>query len=229
MKRRPEPEKSRGDRISGRHDSTTITRHTERNHNDHRNVYGTVTNKAEHTCILAIQRQRRKRQFCQISKNVEERVERTKNEDISSHGYRGKISSEKDSDTSRATTHTKTRCFSRSDQNEQVGDQKQVLTDLLSCNDSEQSSSGNQKKNRRDDFAQSRGDKTCKEQENESVRGTGGCRQSVKHMDGDVLLCMRNKDKDVGVKSKESERTRGEGGGRHRYRHVVCDVPLCMR
>ena len=42
-------------------------------------------------------------------------------------------------------------------------------------------------------------------------------------------MCMRNKDKDVGMKSKEIERTRGEGGDRHRYRHVEGDVPLCMR
>ena len=40
--------------------------------------------------------------------------------------------------------------------------------------------------------------KTCKEQENKSVRGRGkgGSRQSLKHIDGDVPMCMRNKDKD---------------------------------
>ena len=59
--------------------------------------------------------------------------------------------------------------------------------------------------------------KTCKEQENESVRGRGGGRQGLKHIDGDVPMCMRNEDKDAGMKSKEIERMRGEGGGRHRY------------
>ena len=43
--------------------------------------------------------------------------------------------------------------------------------------------------------------KTCKEQENESVRRRCGSRQSVKHIDGDVPMCMRNE-------SKEIERTR---------------------
>ena len=66
--------------------------------------------------------------------------------------------------------------------------------------------------------------KTCKEKENESVRRKGGGRQSLKHIDGDVPMCMRNEDKDVRMKSKEIERTRGEGGGRHRFRHVEGDV-----
>ena len=51
-----------------------------------------------------------------------------------------------------------------------------------------------------------------------------GGRQSLKHIDGDVPMCMRNKDKDVALKSKKIERSRGEGGGRHRYRHVEGDV-----
>ena len=55
--------------------------------------------------------------------------------------------------------------------------------------------------------ALSRGDKDI------SVRGRSGSRQSVTQIDGDVPKCMRNKDKDVGMKSKEIERTRGEGGG----------------
>ena len=59
--------------------------------------------------------------------------------------------------------------------------------------------------------------------------GEGGGRQSLKYTDGDVPMCMRNKDKDVGMKSKEIEKSRGEGGGRHRYRHVEGDVPLCTR
>ena len=44
--------------------------------------------------------------------------------------------------------------------------------------------------------------KKCKEQENENVRRRGGRRQSLKHIDGDVPMCMRSKDKDVGMKSK---------------------------
>ena len=54
--------------------------------------------------------------------------------------------------------------------------------------------------------------KACREQENESARGKGGSRQSLKHTDGDGPMCMRNKDKDVGMQSKEIERTRGDGG-----------------
>ena len=59
-------------------------------------------------------------------------------------------------------------------------------------NDSEQSNSGNQKTNGRDDSVQSR---SRNEQENERVKGKGGSRQSLKHIDGDVPLCMRKKDK----------------------------------
>ena len=65
--------------------------------------------------------------------------------------------------------------------------------------------------------------KTCKQHANTRVRGRGGGRQSLKHIDGDVPMCMRDKDKDVEMKSKEIERSRGEGGGRHRYRHAECD------
>ena len=61
------------------------------------------------------------------------------------------------------------------------------------------------------------------------MRGTGGGRQSLKHIHGDVPMCMRNEDKDVEMKSKEIGRSRGEGGGRHRYRHAEGDLPICMR
>ena len=64
--------------------------------------------------------------------------------------------------------------------------------------------------------------KTCKEQEVERVRGRGGGRQSLKHIDGDVPMCMRNKDKDVEMKSKEIERSRGG----HRCRRADGDVPI---
>ena len=53
--------------------------------------------------------------------------------------------------------------------------------------------------------------------------------QGLKHIDGDVPLCIRNKNKDAGMKSKEIDRTKREDGGRHHYRHVEGDVPLCMR
>ena len=68
--------------------------------------------------------------------------------------------------------------------------------------------------------------KTCKEQENENVRRRGGSSQGLKHIDP---LCIRNKNKDAGMKSNEIERTRGEGGDRHHHRDVEGDVPLCMR
>ena len=71
--------------------------------------------------------------------------------------------------------------------------------------------------------------KTCNEQENGSVKGKGGFRQNLQHIDGDVPLCMRNKDNDVDLKTKKIESTRGEGGGRHRYRHVEGDVPTSVR
>ena len=67
---------------------------------------------------------------------------------------------------------------------------------------------------------------TCKEQENENVRGRGGSSQGLKHIDP---LCIRNKNKDAGMKSKEIERTRGEGGDRHHHRDVEGDAPVCMR
>ena len=38
---------------------------------------------------------------------------------------------------------------------------------------------------------------THKEQEEEWVKGKGGGRQSLKHMDGDVSMCMRNKVKEI--------------------------------
>ena len=42
-------------------------------------------------------------------------------------------------------------------------------------------------------------------------------------------MCIRDKNKDAGMKSKEIERARREGGGRQHYRHVDGVVPLCMR
>ena len=55
-----------------------------------------MSSQADHTCVLAVHRQRRKRQVCQISEHIEERVERKENKDITSHGCRRKISSKKD-------------------------------------------------------------------------------------------------------------------------------------
>ena len=36
----------------------------------------------------------------------------------------------------------------------------------------------------------------CKDQEDELMKGNGGGRQRLKHVDGDVPLCVRNKDKE---------------------------------
>ena len=47
--------------------------------------------------------------------------------------------------------------------------------------------------------------KTHNEQEGERVKERGGGRQSLKHVDGDVPVCMCNKDEDVGMKSKKTE------------------------
>ena len=84
------------DRIPRRHDRTRSTRHTERNHNYDGNVNGSnsdqMSSQADHTCFLAVHRQRRKRQVCQISEHIEDRVERTESKDITSHGCRRKIS-----------------------------------------------------------------------------------------------------------------------------------------
>ena len=52
--------------------------------------------------------------------------------------------------------------------------------------------------------------KTCTEPENESVRETGGSTQGLRHIDGDVPMCMRNEDKDAGMNSKEIEKEREE-------------------
>ena len=64
---------------------------------------------------------------------------------------------------------------------------------------------------------------THKEQEDGWVKGNGGGRQGLKHIDGDVPMCMRNKGKDVELKSQKTEKVRGEGGGRQRFRHVEGD------
>ena len=59
------------------------------------------------------------------------------------------------------------------------------------------------------------------------MKGEGGGRQSLKHIDGDVPKCMRNKGEDDEMKSKKTENARG--GGRQRFRHFDGDVPMCMR
>ena len=61
---------------------------------------------------------------------------------------------------------------------------------------------------------------TRKEQEDERVKGKGGSRQSLKHIDGDVPTCMRNIDEENELKSKENEKSRGnrakgEGGSKN--------------
>ena len=50
--------------------------------------------------------------------------------------------------------------------------------------------------------------KTCNEQENGSVKEKGGSRQNLKHIDGDVPMCMRNQDKDVDLNTNKYERRR---------------------
>ena len=47
---------------------------------------------------------------------------------------------------------------------------------------------------------------TNKEQEDDWVMGKGGGRQSLKHIDGDVLMCMRNEGKDDELKSEKTEK-----------------------
>ena len=107
--------------VVGFHDDTT--EHEERNHNYDRNVNGSnshqVFNQAHHTCVLAIHRQRRKRQVCQITEHIEERVERTKNKDTTSHECRRKISPKKTWILQMLHSH-KTQCTTRADQNEQI-------------------------------------------------------------------------------------------------------------
>ena len=68
-----------------------------------------------------------------------------------------------------------------------------------------------------------------KEQEDECVKGKGGGRQSLKHIDGDVPVCVRNKGNDDELKLKKTEKARGEGGGRQWFRPVNGNVPMCMR
>ena len=48
---------------------------------------------------------------------------------------------------------------------------------------------------------------THKEQEVERVKGKGRSRQSLKHIDGDVPMCTRNKGKDDELKSKKTEKS----------------------
>ena len=88
--------------VTGFHDDTTaqeVQDVLKRNHNYDTNVNGSkseqMSSQADNTCVLAVHRQRRKRQVCQISKHVEERVGRTENKDITSHRCRRNISSEK--------------------------------------------------------------------------------------------------------------------------------------
>ena len=78
-----------------------------------------VSSQADHTCVLAIPRQRRKRQVCQISEHIEERVERTKNKDITSRGCSRKISSRKTWVLQMLDSH-KTKCTTLACQNKQI-------------------------------------------------------------------------------------------------------------
>ena len=97
------------------------------------------------------------------------------------------------------------------------------------CNDCEQSNCGNQTPNGMLTTCGQNETKTHNEQEDERVKGKGESRQSFKHIDGDIPMCMRGKDRYVELKPKKIERTSGAGGGRHRYRHVESNVPTCMR
>ena len=85
---------SKGDRIPWRHDRTRSTRLIERNNNYDRNVNGTDPDQMS-CMLLAVHRQRRKRQVCQISEHTEERVHGTENKGITCHGRCRKISSKK--------------------------------------------------------------------------------------------------------------------------------------
>ena len=53
-----------------------------------------------------------------------------------------------------------------------------------------------------------------KTKKNERMKGKGGGRQRLKHVDGDVPLCMRNKDEDENSKLIKIEKAIGEGGRR---------------
>ena len=46
----------------------------------------------------------------------------------------------------------------------------------------------------------------CKNQEDERMKGKGGGRQRLKHVDGDVPLCMRSKDEGRESKPKQMEK-----------------------
>ena len=96
-------------------------------------------------------------------------------------------------------------------------------------NDCEQSNCWNQTPNGKDDYAVQDEARTHKEQEHERVKGKGGSRQSLKHIDGNVPMCMYNRNKDVELESKKNARTRGQGGCRQPYRHVEGDTPMCVR
>ena len=48
---------------------------------------------------------------------------------------------------------------------------------------------------------------THKDQEDEWVKGKGEGRPSLKHIDGDVPMCMRNKDEEHGLESKQKEKS----------------------
>ena len=85
---------SKGDRIPWRHDRTRSTRLIGRNNNYDRNVNGTDPDQMSRM-LLAVHRQRRQRQVCQISEHTEERVDGTENKGITRHGRCRKISSKK--------------------------------------------------------------------------------------------------------------------------------------
>ena len=121
--RRPEPEKSRSDRTPRRHDRTRSTRHIEGDHDYNRNVNGSnsdrLSSQADHTWVLAVHRQRRMRHVCQNSEHIEERVERTDNKDITSHGCRRNISTKKIWVFAKPCSY-KTQCTIRADHSEQL-------------------------------------------------------------------------------------------------------------
>ena len=67
------------------------------------------------------------------------------------------------------------------------------------------------------------------DQEDERTKGKGGGRQRLKHVDGDVPLCMQNNDEERESELKKIEKVKGKGGGRQGFRYFNGDVPLCMR
>ena len=54
----------------------------------------------------------------------------------------------------------------------------------------------------------------CEDQEHERTKGRGGGKQRLKHVDGDVPLCMTKNDDECETEMKNKEKVKGKGGGR---------------